>query len=196
MSIGDKRVLTYQQEEYVRQLHHALLTDTVDIIPYWGQWVGDATQAFVAYSDLSNAPIFTESNPAPFLEAKPHEAIPCQAVPATGATYSAANGQSYSLSGVELHIPTGIEGLYTHQRTIVSGLQTQYYGHFVFWSGKVFSIERIETWGTLKLITILHCLEIPMQYNITPQTAYAYILTENYDYILTEDYLPIQMETA
>lgn len=194
MPIGDSRILDYKQEEYVRQLHHATLTDAVDILPYWGEWVGDTTQAFVAHDDPSTAPIFTSTNPAPFTEAESFTDVPCRALPTSGATYTAANGQSYSLSGLEVHIPTGIEGLFTHQRTTVSGSQTQYYGHFVFWSGKVFSIERIETWGTLKLVTVLHCLEIPMQYNITPQDAPAYILAEDYDYILDEKYQPLLME--
>jgi len=194
MPIGDARVISYQQEEYVRQLHHAVLTDTIDILPRWGEWVGDTTQAFAAHDDPSTAPIFTASNPAPFVNAESFTDVPCRAVPTSGATYTAASGQSYSLSGLEVHIPTGIEGLFTHQRTTVSGNQTQFYGHFVFWAGKVFSIERIETWGSIKLITVLHCLEIPMQYNITPNDTLAYILAEDYDYILDELYMPLFME--
>jgi hypothetical protein len=194
VSVGSQRILSYKDEEYVRQLSHATLTDTVTIEPWWGEWEGDTTQAFVANNDPSTAPIFTSTNPAPFQQAESFSDVPCRAIPTTGSTYRAANGQSYSLSGLEVHIPAGIQNLYNHQRTIVSGSQTQFYGHFVFWQGKVFSIERAETWGTLKIVTILHCLEIPMQYNIPPKESAAYILAEDFAFILDETYRPLRME--
>jgi hypothetical protein len=174
----------------IRELLVERLTETVDIKPYWGEWVGDTTQAFVADDDPSTAPIFTASNAAPFTNAESILSVPCRTVKSGGSVYTAANGQSYALSGLTIYIPAGVTDeydIYTHQRTTVSGLQTQYYGHFAFVGGRVWSVERVVSWSTQRTTAMLECLEIPAQYSIAPASRPDYILDESFGYILDED---------
>jgi len=175
----------------MRSVLHNRLIDTVDIKPIWGEWVGDTTQAFVADDDPSEAPIFTSTNPSPFTEAISILDIPCRVEKSGGSVYRSASGQSYALSGLMIFIPAGVTDeydIYTHQRTFASGLQTQYYGHFAFIGGKVWSVERILSYSTNKTIAILDCLEIPAQYSITPDSSIDYVLDEDFAYILDEGY--------
>lgn len=177
-------VITARERESYRQLYEGRMTGLVDIQPWWG--VRDATN--VSYTG-HNTPATATSPPIPsaFQGAVSFSDVPCTVASTAGSTYSDTGGRSYALSGITVYVPTGFthETLFPKQH---SYNQLYYYGHFVFYQGRVWSIETISFEDEDPLVGILSCLEVPPEFDIPLPAKLSYLMDENWRFITDNTY--------
>jgi hypothetical protein len=114
--------------------------------------------------------------------------VPCLAIGTPGTTYADADGESYSLSGMDFLVSPGVGPFASYETQKAEGITIGYTGHFVHYAGGVWTIRSVEEPGTIETHQILHCTETPRDHSITPEVADTrYLLQENYTRILLED---------
>lgn len=178
--------LTDENVTYARGVADSVLTETCYIAYYWTDYRANANEDFTPHKCTASS---VESQCTDDADLKREFAdVPCLAIGTPGTTYADADGESYSLSGMDFLVSPGVGPFASYETQKAEGITIGYTGHFVHYAGGVWTIRSVEEPGTIETHQILHCTETPRDHRITPEVAdTCYLLKEDYTRILLED---------